>query len=113
MAAITPDANIRLYSTSTLVQKDAITTTSVRALSELVIRVVMKNSFQELKKTKIDDATSPGADKGKTILKKLPNLEQPSIIAASSKSLGIILKYSLSIQIAKGNNQDEWAKITP
>ncbi|GAH20812.1 unnamed protein product [marine sediment metagenome] len=37
-----------------------------------------------------------GLDRGKIILQKIPNSEQPSILAASDKSLGIDLKNCLN-----------------
>ena len=50
------------------------------------------NSFQENLKERTAAIAKPGIDKGMIIRFNTPNLEQPSIKAASSSSLGMVSK---------------------
>lgn len=59
-------------------------------------------SFQELMTLKIVTATIPGRARGRTILRNRPILEQPSIRADSSISIGTSLIKEFIIQITKG-----------
>tara|TARA_B100000902_G_C26854738_1_gene690025 strand:- start:57 stop:278 length:222 start_codon:yes stop_codon:yes gene_type:complete len=59
-------------------------------------------SVHDIIKQKIDTLAIPGKARGKIILKSTVSLEAPSIIAASSMSMGIVLKKAFSIQTAKG-----------
>ena len=59
-----------------------------------------KYSLQQSVKEKIMVDMIPGRDNGKIILHSVPILVHPSIRAASSSSIGIDLKYEISIQVA-------------
>src|SRR6266478_2789841 len=61
-----------------------------------------RNSFQAKVNEKMADATIPGADSGRRIRNRASILVQPSTIACSSSSAGILLKYPISIQVQKG-----------
>jgi hypothetical protein len=53
------------------------------------------HEFQTKRKVKMLTTANPGADNGRIILVKAPNLEQPSIIPDSSRSLGMESKKRL------------------
>ena len=56
-------------------------------------------SFQPLKSTNIATAAIPGRINGTMIFQNIQKLEAPSTLAASSSSIGIVLKYDTSIQV--------------
>ena len=60
------------------------------------------NSVHEITKQKIAILAMPGAANGSIIENRILNLEAPSIYAASSISLGIILKKAFNIHTANG-----------
>ena len=60
------------------------------------------NSFQARVNAKIAAAAIPGEAIGKETLKKDFILEQPSISAASSISLGTVSKYPFNSQVFRG-----------
>lgn len=56
----------------------------------LEVRVMaMTNSFQQVKNVMTEVAITPGIVSGNNIFVNVPNVEQPSINAASSNSLGM------------------------
>src|ERR1022692_1461199 len=67
-------------------------TESVRMLARFIIVNASRNSSQALTKARIAAVNTPGADSGMTTLNNAPMREQPSIIAAASRSGGISWK---------------------
>ena len=94
-------AAILSHINDTLVQKLTAATGSVLAFLAVSIKA-NRNSFQEKMKQKTKVTTSPGNETGSIILKKAPNLEHPSTIAASSSSLGIPSTKLFMTHIVKG-----------
>src|SRR5262245_61688401 len=71
-----------------------------------------RNSFQDSVNEKIAEATIPGADSGNRIRNSAPILVQPSTIACSSSSGGMLLKYPISIQVQKGTMNERYVKMS-
>ena len=63
------------------------------------------NSFHAMMNAKTDVLTRPGAISGNRILRKAWPWEQPSIIAASSRSLGMLAMNPRSVQIVNGSTK--------
>jgi len=70
-------------------------------------------SFHEEIKIYTAVAAIPGNIRGITILRSACTLVQPSISAASSKSLGTVSRKPVSIQTENGMAKVLWAKISP
>ena len=64
-------------------------------------------------KAKAAQVKSEGSVSGSITLKKVPQLEQPSIAAASSSPFGTFRKAVLSSSKTKGREPVMFAKITP
>ena len=64
-------------------------------------------------KTIIPAEIRPGVETGIISLINAPTLEQPSILPASSRSLGIVLKYPYKIQVDIGNSQATYPMTSP
>ena len=71
-----------------------------------------RNSFQDRVNEKMADATMPGADSGSRIRNSAPILVQPSTIACSSSSGGILRKYPISIQVQKGTMNERYVRMS-
>ena len=67
-------------------------TDSVRMLTRFIIVSASRNSSQALTNARIAAVNTPGADSGITTLNSAPTREQPSIIAAASRSGGMSWK---------------------
>ncbi len=71
-----------------------------RATGKVLVLLVVVNIsgqmklFQEPRKVNMAKAVKAGLQRGNTTLAKMPISEQPSILAASIKTLGIVLMYS-------------------
>ena len=61
-----------------------------------------KNSSQALTKARMPAVNTPGALKGMTTRHRAPNREQPSIMAAFSKSLGMLWKKLTNTSVQTG-----------
>src|SRR5712691_3366131 len=71
------------------------------------------NSFTTSENEKITTVRMPGMEIGKTTRKSVPSREAPSICAASSSSLGIVLKKPISSHVAKGTVNEWYTRIKP
>jgi len=87
--------------------------TVIVVVSEPVRINAKRNSFQLIIKLKIDADIIPGTAKGTTILKKVPNGDNPSTAAASSISLGMPSKNPIKSQTRNGKLKDMLAMIIP
>ena len=65
-----------------------------------------RNSFQASRALRIAAEAAAGVLRGKVIRKTIPNWEQPSILALSSISIGMVDIYPLIIHMAKGSVKD-------
>src|SRR5690554_1750303 len=72
-----------------------------------------KNSFHANRSVKIATDVMPGPEIGRITRRNAESVEQPSIIAASSSSLGIVSKYPFSIQVAVGSPKAKYVMIKP
>ena len=82
--------------------KNEILTVAVRQASFVFKVSERRNSFQAPIKTIIAAVKIPGAASGKTILKKVLSLDEPSMVADSSISFGIWAKCVIRIKVATG-----------
>ena len=74
----------------------------VREAGVRVIMLARANSFHAVRKAKIPAAAAPGKTNGKSTRTNAPQVEQPSMRAASSSSFGIVLKKLSISQAVKG-----------
>ena len=80
-------------------------TGKVLRLSLLIITKAYRNSRQLRLKQKIADVAIPGSAKGSIIILKTKKLLAPSTLAASSISMGIVLKNETNNHIANGKEK--------
>src|SRR5581483_10996935 len=73
--------------------------------------IAYTNSFTTSENVKITTVRIPGTETGNTMRTSAPNLEHPSISAASSSSCGIDLKNPIRSQIANGIVNDGYTTI--
>ena len=71
------------------------------------------NSFQLVMKTNTAVATRPGATSGSRIFVNAPTRLEPSTIAASSSSFGMLRRKPRSVQTANGSAKVMYVRITP
>src|ERR1700752_3204185 len=69
----------------------------------LVSRAAKKYSFQHSTTERMKAATMPGSATGSTTRRKALQIEQPSMSAASSSSLGIVPNWSRMTQMTMGS----------
>ena len=81
--------------------------------SELVITTGIRKEFQVITKIYSIIATNPDNSRGKVIRKNAPILRQPSVIATSSNSAGILIMNPLIIQVLNGTVYAEKLRIKP
>src|SRR6478672_2857775 len=70
------------------------------------------NSFTQSENVKMTTVRIPGTEIGSTIRRSAVKREQPSIIAASSSSRGIVLKNPIISQVANGTVNDGYTTIS-
>lgn len=93
--------------------KPANPTVIVLIVTLLVMTRANTYSVHPSMNVKVAVADKPGAATGKITLNRAPILEQPSIMADSSNSCGILLKYPVSIHVEKGKANAVYVKIKP
>ncbi len=73
----------------------------------------MNRSFQLQMKKKMIESEIAGQPIGITTFRMRPKYPQPSMVAASSSSLGMLLKFAVMSMIVSGRNMAQYAMMTP
>lgn len=113
MVVIIPPAISSFHFTRKSLIEATSATVSILLLSDIIRVFANMNSFHASMKQKTAVAAIPGADSGRIILVKALALVQPSILAASSSSLGIFLKNPLNNHIENGSEKTVYEIIKP
>ena len=79
-------------------------TDSVRLLTRFIIVNASRNSSHALMNARIAAVKTPGADSGITTRNSAPTREQPSTIAAASRSAGMSWKKLAITSVHTGND---------